>query len=81
MKHIYVADDGKQFDTAEACETYEAKKNRVEEERKKKEIERKRRLKEVTDAYDKYEELARKYYDDYSDIDSSWNSLLYSLLK
>ena len=81
MKHIYVADDGRQFDTAEACETYEAKKNRVEEERKKKEIERKRRLKEVTDAYDKYEELARKYYYDYSDTDPSWNSLLYDLFK
>jgi len=81
MKQIYVADDGKQFDTAEACEMYEAKKNRVEEERKKKDIERKRRLKEVNDAYDKYEELARKYYYDYSDTDSSWNSLLYTVLK
>jgi len=53
MKCMFVADDGREFES--------------EEENKKKKEEKKRRYNEVDAAWDKYKELCKKYYEDYKD--------------
>jgi len=78
MKCMFVADDGREFDAEEKCVAYEAKKKaeaearerrlrELEEENKKKRDEKQRRYDEVDAAWKKYNELCKKYYEDYKD--------------
>lgn len=60
MKHIYVADDGKQFDDKTACLEYETAK-KAEAEKKKKLVEEKEARRKTI------KELAKQFYKDYGE--------------
>ena len=65
MKTMYLAEDGKQFETEKECKAYEEKKLAEASEKLKKEKEREARLQEVEEAYKKYRTLQEKYLGDY----------------
>jgi predicted nuclease with TOPRIM domain len=72
MKIKYYADDGKNFETKEQCLEYEDKMKQIKERDKKLAIEKEKRWDEVSNAYNKYNELLDKFYKDY--VDSPVNS-------
>jgi len=65
MKTMYLAEDGKQFETEKECKAYEEKKLAEASEKLKKEKEREARQQEVEDAYKNYKDLMEKFLDDY----------------
>lgn len=80
MKCVFVANDGKEFDSKEQCMAYEKKKvaeaearelklRELEEANKKKQEEKKRRYEEVSAAWENYRALVEKYYSDYKEDD------------
>ena len=86
MKCVYVANDGKQFNVKEECQTYEdilkkkeEERRAAEEARKKKEKDKENRRQELRKAYMNYKRLKEQYENDYpSDLDLV--TLLYNCL-
>lgn len=75
----YYSNDGKCFTNKQDCLNYENELNiKLKEETKKKE-ERDTRWKEVQDAYKKFDELSKKYYEDFLKNEKySWVNEIFS---
>lgn len=63
MKTVYVADDGKKFDSSEECLAYEDDKNSKDKERRDLE-------KQIADAWNKYIALSKEYNEKYINLEA-----------